>query len=226
MSLSTGRGPLSARPAGRFTAPVPSGIAYLEPFRRRVRATKNGETVVDSERVLLVHRPGRPPFYAFPAEDVHGLASQPEPDAPGYVRVEWNLVDSWYEESEEVFGHPRNPYHRIDCLRSERTLRVEAAGTILVDTDETLVVYETALDPRVYVAPRHVRPDVLEKSTTETYCPYKGTASYWSAHVGEVEIADVAWSYEDPLPESTPLRGYLSFDPTRVTVLYDLPAGD
>ncbi len=60
MSLTTGKGPLSAHPAGRFTAPVPGGVAYIEPFRRRVRATREGSTVIDSERVLLVHRPGRP----------------------------------------------------------------------------------------------------------------------------------------------------------------------
>ena len=95
MSLSTGRGPLSATPAGRFTAPVPAGVAYIEPFRRRVRAVKDGRTVVDSERVLLVHRPARPPAYAFPTDDVDGLAGEAEPDAPGYVRVAWGDADAW-----------------------------------------------------------------------------------------------------------------------------------
>lgn len=224
MSLSTGRGPLSGRPAGRFTAPVPEDVAYLEPFRRRVRATKDGETVIDSERVLLVHRPGRPPSYAFPEDDVHGPPTEPEPDTPGYVTVPWDAVDSWFEEAEEVFGHPRNPYHRIDCLRSERRLRVDVGATTLVDTNDTLVVYETALEPKLYVAPRHVRMDLLEKSTTQTYCPYKGTASHWSARVDGELIADVAWSYEDPLAESTPLRGRLSFYDARVTLRHDLPA--
>src|ERR1700728_4556134 len=105
VSLTTGRGPLSARPAGRFTAPMPAAIAYLEPYARRVRAVKNGVTVIDSERVLLIHRPGRPPSYAFPEQDVHGLPVQPEPDSPGYVAVEWTAVDSWFEEAEEVLGH-------------------------------------------------------------------------------------------------------------------------
>src|ERR1700728_610750 len=58
VSLTTGRGPLSARPAGRFTAPVPAPVTYLEPHRRRVRGIKDGMTVIDSERALLVHRPG------------------------------------------------------------------------------------------------------------------------------------------------------------------------
>ncbi len=225
MSLSTGRGPLSTRPAGRFTAAMPTDVAYIEPFRRRVRGVKDGQTLIDSERVLLVHRSGRPPTYAFPEEEVHEVSAEPEPDTAGYVTVAWDAVDAWFEEAEEVYGHPRNPYHRIDCVRSERLLRVDVGPTTLVDTNDTLVVYETALDPKLYVDPRHVRMDALEKSSKQTYCPYKGTASYWSYRVGDDAVADVAWSYEDPLPESTPLRGLLSFDETRVALHHDLPSG-
>jgi uncharacterized protein (DUF427 family) len=224
VSLSTGRGPLSGRPAGRFTAPVPEDVAYIEPFRRRVRGVKDGQTVVDSERVLLVHRAGRPPAYAFPAADVSAVPAQAEPDSPGYVSVGWDAADAWFEEDEQVFGHARNPYHRVDCLRSGRRLRVEAAGVTLVDTTETLAVYETALEPRLYVDPRLVRTDALSLSATHTYCPYKGTASYWTARVGDAVLEDVAWSYEDPLPESTRLGRFLSFDETRVDVHHDLPA--
>ncbi len=181
---------------------MPDRVTYIEPFRRRVRATREGATVIDSERVLLVHRPGRPPTYSFPAGDVAGLATEPEVDAPGYVRVGWDAVDSWFEEDEQVFGHPRNPYHRVDCLRSRRRLRVEAAGLTLVDAADTVAVYETALEPRLYVDPQHVRMDLLVESASQTYCPYKGTASYWSARIGGAVLEDIAWSYEEPLPES------------------------
>jgi uncharacterized protein (DUF427 family) len=204
-------------------------VAYIEPHLRRVRATKDGRTVIDSENVLLVHRPGRPPEYAFPAEDVDaagGLDHQPEADTPGYVTVAWDAADAWFEEDEEVFGHPRNPYHRVDCLRSRRVLRVEIAGVTLVDTTETLVVDETALAPRLYVEPKFVRLDVLEPSATLTYCPYKGTATYWSARIGGAFVEDVAWSYEDPLPESAPLAHCLSFYEDRATVFADLPTAD
>jgi uncharacterized protein (DUF427 family) len=223
MSLTTGKGPLSDRPAGRFTASLPQHVAYIEPFRRRVRATKAGQTAIDSERVLLVHRPGRPPVYAFPAEDVVGLPTTEEPDSPGYVTVDWAAADAWFEEEEEVLGHPRNPYHRVDSIRSQRHLRVEARGQVLVDTTSTTVVYETALEPRLYVDPGLVLAGVLEVSETTTYCPYKGTASYWSARVNGELLADVAWSYENPLPESTLLARMLSFDDTRVSVVHDLP---
>jgi uncharacterized protein (DUF427 family) len=226
VSLTTGRGPLSAQPAGRFTSPLPTDIAYIEPFRRRVRAVKDGRTVVDSEGVLLVHRQGQPPAYAIPASDVDGVPGRPQADAPGYVGVDWAAVDAWFEEDEQVFGHPRNPYHRVDCLRSQRRLRVELSGRTLVETADTLVVYETALEPRLYVHPRHVDMNVLERSSTTTYCPYKGTARYWTARINdEVVVDDIAWSYEDPLPESAPLGRFLSFDESRVNLQHDLPPG-
>jgi len=85
VSLTTGRGPLSATPAGRFNKDVPPGLVYVEPFPRRVRGISAGKTVLDSERVLLVHRPAQPPTYAFPPDDVTGVRSDVEPEADGYV---------------------------------------------------------------------------------------------------------------------------------------------
>lgn len=223
MSLTSGRGPLGANPAGRFVPPLPTGAVYVEPFRRRVRAVVGARTVVDSEQVLLVHRTGAPPAYAFPPGDVSGVGTEPEPAAPGFVRVRWDDVEEWYEEQEQVFLHARNPYHRVDCLRSNRRLRVETGGTVLVDTTDTAAVYETALEPRLYVSREHVRSDLLVPSPTTTYCPYKGTASYWTVEVGGARVTDAAWSYEDPLPEFSMLRGHLSFDEKRLAVLASFP---
>jgi len=223
VSLTTGRGPFSRDPAGRFNHPLPQGLVYVEPFRRRVRGVLAGRTVIDSERVLLVHRQGRPPTYAFPPEDVDSRSAETDPDAPGHVRVAWEAMETWYEEDERVLGHPRNPYHRVDCVRTTRHLRVEVAGAVVVDTSDTMGVYESALEPRLYVRRDVVRMELLVASPTTTYCPYKGTASYWSARVGDTVVADVAWTYEDPLPESLPIGGLLSFDETRTTVVHDLP---
>lgn len=224
MSLTTGRGPLSGRRAGTFSAPVPDGVVYVEPFERRVRGVRAGATVVDSEQVVLVHRPGVPPAYAFPVAHVIGADSRPEPELDGYVQVAWDAVDAWFEEDEQVGMHPRNPYHRIDVLPTHRRLRVAVGDRLLVDTTETTALYETSLAPKLYVDRRHVTPGVLVPSDTTTYCPYKGTASYWSVVTDGAEVADVAWSYEEPFPESTQIRGLLSFDGSRVHVETDLPA--
>jgi uncharacterized protein (DUF427 family) len=224
VSLTSGRGPLSGRPAGWFTTPIPDGLVYVEPFRRRVRGVVGDKAAVDSESVVLVHRAGHPPSYAFPRADVDGVTFEEVPDVPGYVQVPWSAVDAWFEEAERVVGHPRNPYHRIDCLKATRHLRVEAGDAVLVDTDDTLVLYETALEPKLYVHRELVRLDLLVPSPTVTYCPYKGAASHWHAQVGPTLVSDVAWSYLDPLPEAQPIAGMFSFYESRASVSHNIPA--
>ncbi|WP_426574442.1 DUF427 domain-containing protein [Aquihabitans sp. McL0605] len=226
MSLTTGRGPLSPHPAGRFEPPLPGEVTYIEPFLRRIRGKDRVRTVIDTERAFLVHRSGAPPTYAFPASDVHDVACEPEPAVPGYVRVAWHSVPRWYEEEEEVFGHPRNPYHRVDCVASHRRLRVEVGGEVLVDTTDVIALFETSLAPKLYVRRDLVRMDLLVAGATTTYCPYKGTAWYWTAVVGDTVVDDVAWSYHEPLPESSPIAGYLSFDPARADVRADVLTAD
>lgn len=223
MSLTTGRAPLGSHPAGRFEPPLPPGAVYVEPFLRRVRAVVGERTLIDSERVLLVHRTGQPPTYAFPEQDVRELPASAEPAALGYVQVPWSAATAWYEEEEEVFGgHPRNPYHRIDCVRARRRLRVEAVAAVLADTTDVVCLYETSRAPQLYVRREAVRMDLLVPSATVTYCPYKGTATHWTAVVDGTVAPDVAWSYNDPLPESAPIAGMLSFYPERTTMVQDV----
>lgn len=223
MSLVAGRGPLGPHRAGRFSHPVPEELAYIEPHPRRIQAICDGHTVIDTERALMVHRAGRPLSYAFPADVVGDLPHEPEPLASGYVQVPWDAVDTWLEEGRRLVHYPPNPYHRVDCRPTTRRLRVEVAGTTLVDTTDTVIVFETALEPRLYVSDKHVRRDLLTRSDTTSYCNYKGTATYWSATVGNAVIEDVAWSYDDPLPESLPIKGLLSFDAAKADVVAELP---
>lgn len=228
MSLVAGRGPFGQDPAGWFAPPVPYPVVFVEPHPRRIRAVAGGAAVLDSENALLVHRLGRPLSYVFPAADVGGLPHEPEPEAPGYVHVPWDAVDEWYEEGRRLVHYPPNPYHRVDCRPTARRLRVTVAGTTLVDTDDTVVVFETSLEPRLYVSPSHVRTDVLRRSDTSSYCNYKGVATYWTAVLDDADhtvLPDVAWSYDAPLPESAQIGGFLSFDAARCDVTADLPGG-
>jgi uncharacterized protein (DUF427 family) len=223
MSLVAGRGPLSKDPAGWFSSPVPDDVVFVEPHPRRVQALLGGRLVIDTERALLVHRRDHPLSYAFASGEVGDLPGEPVPEAPGYVHVPWDAVDTWIEEGRTLVHYPPNPYHRVDCRPTNRGLRVIVAGTVLVDTADTVVVFETALEPRLYVDPSLVRRDLLQRSDTTSYCNYKGYATYWSAVIGDTVVDDVAWSYEDPLPETLPIEGYLSFDAARCDVLAELP---
>jgi uncharacterized protein (DUF427 family) len=225
MSLSMVRGPLGSDPAGHFSTPMPEGgVIYVEPHPRRIQALIGERTVIDTEHARMVHRPGRTLAYAFPADEVGDLPTEPAPESPGYVLVPWDAVDTWLEEGRRLVHYPPNPYHRVDCRPTQRRLRVEVAGTTLVDTDDTVILFETSLPPKLYVDPVHVRADLLRQHpATTSYCNYKGVATYWSAVTGDTVVDDVAWTYDDPLPESTPITGFFSFDPTRADVVAELP---
>ena len=198
MSLVAGRGPFGNDPAGWFVPAVPSPVVF-------------------------VHRAGAPLGYAFPVDEVGDLPHEPEPAAPGYVRVPWTAVDSWFEEGRRLVHYPPNPYHRVDCRPTSRLLRVTVGDAVLVDTSDTTIVFETSLAPRLYVAPALVATDALRRSESSSYCNYKGIATYWTATVGDAVVEDVAWSYDDPLPETEQIRGFLSFDPERCQMTADLP---
>lgn len=225
MSLTSGKGPLGHHRVGWFSAPVPPGTVFVEPHPRRIQAEVEGRIVLDTERALLVHRVGHMLAYAFPVEEAVGLPTEPAPHAPGFVTVPWEAADAWYEEGRRLVHYPPNPYHRVDCRPTTRRLRAEVAGTELVDTTDTVIVFETSLEPVLYVARAHVRTDLLRRTDTTTYCNYKGWTTYWAVVVGDTVIEDVAWSYDDPLPESREIAGMLSFDPDRVDVLAQVPEG-
>ncbi len=174
MSLVAGRGPLSKDPAGRFSSPLPDDLVFVEPHPRRVQAIRNGQVVIDTERALMVHRRDHPLSYAFPADAVGDLPSDPEPQAPGYVHVPWDAVDTWLEEGRTLVHYPPNPYHRVDCRPTNRGLRVTIAGATLVDTVDTVIVFETALDPRLYVNPSVVRTEMLRRTEIQQLLQLQG----------------------------------------------------
>ena len=121
--------------------------------------------------------------------------------------------------------YPPNPYHRVDCRATNRRLTVRVAGETLVDTDETTIVFETTLAPRLYVSVDLVNMALLRSSDTTSWCNYKGRASYWSAVVGDQIVEDVAWSYDAPLAESAQIGGLLSFYSDKAEVIAALPTG-
>ncbi len=128
-----------------------------------------------------------------------------------YVAFYWDAMDAWFDEDEEVQGRLRDPYHRVDVRETSRHLRVVAGGEVIAETDRPKILSETGLPNRFYIPPRDVRYECLEPSATHTVCPYKGTASYHSLHIGGHRIADAAWSYPEPLADALKVRGHLCF---------------
>ena len=157
-------------------------------------------------------RPGAARVYGDDAAD--GLA--------GTARFEWSALDAWYEEDEEVFVHPRNPYVRVDALRSTRTLRIELDGVLLAESRSPVLVFETGLPTRYYLNRTEVDFTRMVPSPTQTSCPYKGmTSGYWSVRTGGTVHPDLAWAYDFPTAGLTSIAGLVAFYNEKVDIPLD-----
>lgn len=130
-------------------------------------------------------------------------------------------MSEWLEEDEPVYVHPRDPYKRVDILASSRHVRVELDGVVLAESRAPRILFETGLPPRYYLPMPDVRMELLRPSGTQTGCPYKGTAAYWSVEVNGELHRDLVWSYRSPLPESQKIAGLLCFYSERVDLYVD-----
>jgi uncharacterized protein (DUF427 family) len=146
------------------------------------------------------------------APDAAWVFDEPVADAAflsGHVAFEWGAIDEWFVEDEQLFGHPRDPYSRIDVLKSTRHVRVSLLGELLAESRRSKVLYETALPPRFYLPPDDVRTELLVPSSTRTRCAYKGSASYWHVQLGERLVEDLVWTYRDPQHDAEPVADLL-----------------
>ncbi|MFI7427720.1 DUF427 domain-containing protein [Micromonospora sp. NPDC049836] len=144
------------------------------------------------------------------------------PDLADTVRFDWAAADAWFEEDEEVFVHPRNPYARVDALRSTRHVRVELDGTVLAESTSPVLVFETGLPTRYYLNRTDLRAGLLVASQTRTSCPYKGrTSAWWSVRLGATVHPDLAWSYGFPTAALLPIAGLVAFYNEKVDLIVD-----
>ena len=141
-------------------------------------------------------------------------------DLDGYVVLDFRAFDAWLEEDEQVEGHPRDPFHRVDVRQTARPVRIEVDGDVVAETARARLLFETSLPVRFYVPRDDVRAE-LHRSARRSFCPYKGRASYWSVDVGGRLRPDLAWSYEQPLPDGPPVAGLVAFWDERVDVVLD-----
>ncbi|MFI9387008.1 DUF427 domain-containing protein [Kutzneria sp. NPDC052558] len=137
------------------------------------------------------------------------------PELADHIAFDWfgrvePGVEHWYEEDEEVFVHPRDPYKRVDALPSSRHVQVSVDGTVVADTRRPVLVFETRLPVRYYIPPEDVDFHRLTRSVLRTRCPYKGEARYWSVS-GDQSHDNIVWTYQDPIPSVEPIRDHLAF---------------
>jgi uncharacterized protein (DUF427 family) len=199
-----------ARPVWYFP-PADVRTDWLEPSPHRTQSQTSGEATFWTltvggrriENALWSH--------AAPPADLAAMT--------GYLAFAPDKTDHWFEEDEEVFGHARDPYHRVDVRASARRVKVRFAGELVADTQRAMFLFETGMPTRYYVPPRDVREDMLVPSRRRSVCPYKGFASYWSLKLGERFVEDAVWGYLDPLPDCPQIKGLYCFYPERVEAI-------
>ena len=114
-------------------------------------------------------------------------------DSREYVAFYWNKMDGWFEEEEEVFGHARDPYKRVEVLESSRHVEVFLEGFCIADTKTPRILLETGLPRRFYLPRDDIHEEFLRPSSLVSVCPYKGRASYFSLELGDLLYADLAF---------------------------------
>lgn len=185
------------------------------------------DVLEDSDRHTHCPKKGDASYYTIRAgdevvQDGAWCYPNPLPGAPpieGLIAFYFNRMGRWREEAEEIGVHPRDPYHRIDVLATDRHIKISLDGVVLAETDRALALFESNLPTRWYLPIEDVRAE-LEPSDTITRCPYKGTASYYSVK-GIEGGKDLVWYYEQPLDEVGRIKGLVCFFNEKVDVELD-----
>lgn len=116
---------------------------------------------------------------------------------------------------------------RMSEIRIEPVLEaveVHFEGTRIVNTTRAVRLLEASYPPRIYIPRDDVDMAHLERTSHQTHCPFKGTASYYTVHVGDSEVANAAWTYEEPIPEVAAIREHLCFDDAKGIQITVAPA--
>jgi uncharacterized protein (DUF427 family) len=183
----------------------------LEPTDHRTTCATKGEASYYTARVGSRLEENVAWSYPTPVDDA-------PPALAGLIAFYFNRIDTWLEEDEEIVGHPRDPYHRIDLLRTSDQLRFMKRGEVLAETTRAIALFETSLPTRWYL-PREDVTAGLEPSDTHTICPYKGTASYFNVRLADgTLVKDLVWYYADPREDVGRIGGLVCFYNERIEI--------
>jgi uncharacterized protein (DUF427 family) len=189
-------------------------LDLLEPTEHHTRCPKKGQASYYTVRVGDRAVENGAWFYPEPIE-------QAPANLRGLIAFYFDRMDRWLEEAEEIGVHPRDPYHRIDTVASDRHIRVSLEGEVLAETGSAVALFETGLPVRWYIPAQDVCAE-LEDSGTVTHCPYKGEAAYRSVKAADGTVhEDLIWYYPDPRPEAIGVTGRLCFFNERVDLELD-----
>ncbi|KAF4971409.1 hypothetical protein FZEAL_9860 [Fusarium zealandicum] len=139
----------------------------------------------------------------------------------GKVRIEFGSISQWLEEDAPIYVHPKDPFKRVDILRSQRPIEVKVNGKTIAKATSCMHLFETGLPTRYYLPLASVDQAVLRHSDLRTRCPYKGEAEYYNIVVDGEEMNNLAWYYRHPTQESADITGLVCFYNEKVDTILD-----
>ena len=118
---------------------------------------------------------------------------------------------------ESVWDYPRPPV----IVPDRRRVQVKTNEVMIADTYTAMRVLETASPPTFYIPPEDIRLDLLRTDEEQSFCEWKGQASYKSVCVNDLCIHNAAWFYPDPFPDFLTIKNYLAFYPSKLECYVD-----
>jgi uncharacterized protein (DUF427 family) len=110
------------------------------------------------------------------------------------------------------------PDHPITVAPTGKHVVVKAGGKVIAETDSALTLRESNYPPVQYLPLQDVDAAVISPTDHETYCPYKGDASYYSLSTPDGELENVIWTYEQPYDAVADIKDHVAFYPDKVEI--------
>jgi uncharacterized protein (DUF427 family) len=109
--------------------------------------------------------------------------------------------------------------HPITIAPTEGRVRVRVNGELVADTRTALQLHESNYPAVQYIPFGDVVQEVLTRTDTSTYCPFKGDASYFCVTTAAGDtVDDVIWTYEQPYPAVAAIAGHVAFYPGKAEI--------
>lgn len=108
--------------------------------------------------------------------------------------------------------------HPITVTPTEGRVVVRVGDQVVADTTRALTLQESTYPAVQYVPLADVDPALITSTDTQTYCPFKGDASYYSITTGGQTIDDAIWSYVEPYDAVSEIAGHVAFYPNKVEI--------
>ena len=108
--------------------------------------------------------------------------------------------------------------HPITVEPTGKHVTVRVNGEVVADTHDALTLQESTYPAVLYIPLDDVVADRLKPSDTETYCPFKGDASYYHVTAGDSTVDDAIWTYVKPYPAVAQIAGHVAFYPDKADV--------